>query len=595
MKRKVAVIEHQAAGLKGKAEGDALEKFLGMMDDPDYWRTVPRAEGGDIKLTKEELEIIQRIQLNEYADTNYDPYEPYVDFFTGTVMQTPLNSAPEPKRRFIPSKWEALKVAKIVRGIRKGFIKLADEEEAKEQIYDIWSGELDASILAVKSRHISAPKMALPDHRESYNPPAEYLLTAEEAAAWEAQEADDRDRNYLPQKYGALRHVPGYGRFVNERFGRCLDLFLCPRAMKDKIKMHPDDLLPVLPDPRELRPFPTSKSIDFVGHVDRIGSISVDPSGQWLLSASMNEVRLWEMQTGHCRFTWNDWEDVHTVQWNPNKALAMFAVAAGTAVHLIVPCSLPTTDATLTAIEQLQSQPQPDTKAKLKWKSCDPFQNRGIIETIEHPGIVTDLHWHRRGDYFVAMAPTAPSGAQMVSVHQLSRRTGQHPFKKMPGILRSVRFHPTRPHLVLATQKSVRIYDLAKREQVRRLLCSVQSVSSLALHGEGDNIIIGSHDAKLCWFDLDYSVRPYRVLTNHAGAIRSVAFHPAYPLFASCGDDGAVQIIHGQVFSDLSANPRIVPVKTLRDFVGSVSQIVFHPIQPWIICATNTGSLSLFV
>lgn len=580
------------------------------MDDPDYWRKVTNPEtGSEITLTREELEIIRRIQKGEYADIAYDPYEPYVDFFTHTVMPVPLSSAPEPKRRFLPSKWEALKVAKYVYSMRKGRMAIpksaaeaALERNREGAVYDIWDGEVDAAVLAAKARHISAPKMSLPDHRESYNPPVEYLLTAEEKAAWEAMDSEDRPHNYMPQKYSALRLVPGYEGAVRERFGRCLDLFLCPRAIKNKITMHPDDLLPTLPDPRDLRPFPSSKSISFVGHTEGISitSISVDPSGQWLLTASAEGcLKLWDVQTGHCRATWQ-WKakKISCVVWNPNKNLFMFAVAVEAMVLVIVPTDMALTEATHAALETLQQSAVvslDEVKSNIVWKpTLDDTQ--GIVYSLEHASEVVDVQWHRRGDYFTSMCPNASSGSQVVAIHQLSRRQSQHPFKKMPGIMRAVRFHPTRPHLVLATQKSVRIYDLARREQVQRLTPGVLSLSSLALHIMGDNLIVGSHDMKLCWFDLDYSVRPYRVLSNHKGAIRSVAFHPAAPLMASAGDDGVVQVIHAQVYADLSTNPLIVPVKTLTDFVGStVTQVMFHPVQPWLFAANSQGDVALFV
>lgn len=41
--------------------------------------------------------------------TQVNPYEPYLDYYSGDVDPTPLLNAPEPKRRFIPSKWEEQK------------------------------------------------------------------------------------------------------------------------------------------------------------------------------------------------------------------------------------------------------------------------------------------------------------------------------------------------------------------------------------------------------------------------------------------------------------------------------------------------------
>ena len=66
----------------------------------------------DKPLTPEELDIIRRLQEGENPDANYDPYEPTVEWFTGKGKEEimPLSAAPEPKRRWIPSKWEKQKV-----------------------------------------------------------------------------------------------------------------------------------------------------------------------------------------------------------------------------------------------------------------------------------------------------------------------------------------------------------------------------------------------------------------------------------------------------------------------------------------------------
>lgn len=68
--------------------------------------------------------------------------------------------------------------------------------------------------------HIPAPRMKLPSHSESYNPPPEYLSTEEEVHAmlpclsgceytlctlqakeWQEQEPEDRNQNFLPHRY----------------------------------------------------------------------------------------------------------------------------------------------------------------------------------------------------------------------------------------------------------------------------------------------------------------------------------------------------------------------------------------------------------
>lgn len=72
---------------------------------------------------------------------------------------------------------------------------------------------------------------------------------------------EDRPLNFIPQKIDCLRRIEFYDKLINERFERCLDLYLCPRTRKKKLDIDPDSLIPKLPKPEELRPFPTTVSI----------------------------------------------------------------------------------------------------------------------------------------------------------------------------------------------------------------------------------------------------------------------------------------------------------------------------------------------
>lgn len=100
--------------------------------------------------------------------------------------------------------------------------------------------------------------MVLPTHQESYNPSKEYLLDEEEKKAWEEQDPEERTLHYLPKSHPNLRSVSAYEHSVQERFDRCLDLYLCPRLKKKRLAMTKEELLPKLPKPQELRPFPTA-------------------------------------------------------------------------------------------------------------------------------------------------------------------------------------------------------------------------------------------------------------------------------------------------------------------------------------------------
>ena len=133
---------------------------------------------------------------------------------------------------------------------------------------------------------------------------------------------------------------------------------------------------------------------------------------------------------------------------------------------------------------------------------------------------------------------------------------------------------------------------------MKKLMPAVKWISSMSIHPGGDNLILGSYDKKLCWFDLDLSTSPYKTMRSHALAVRSVAFHPRLPLFASGADDATVHVHHGRVYADLMTNPMIVPLKILKahkvaDHLGTMC-VAFHPTQPWLFSGGADGTVALY-
>jgi len=291
----------------------------------------------DVALTEEELDLIQRLAKGENPDSTYDPYEATIPYFSSQVLQTPLPGRPEPKSRFLPSKWEHKKVMKIVRAIRSGRItpRRPGTVKAPEapRFYGLWA-TTDVSAVP-HPMHMPAPKLVLPSHQESYNPPEEYLWTQEEEAEFNDQEKEDKKGKVVPRKFNALRQVPAYSEFVQERFDRCLDLYLAPRMLRRRPKLDiqdPSELIPKLPSPKELRPFPTTKSITYP-HPNgvRVRCVSIDPTGMWVVTgAEDGEVRLWECAVGRCAMKWKikDEGPIYSVEWCPDKEKSVFAVAS---------------------------------------------------------------------------------------------------------------------------------------------------------------------------------------------------------------------------------------------------------------------------
>ncbi|XP_022788889.1 ribosome biogenesis protein bop1-B-like [Stylophora pistillata] len=583
------------------ATADELDQFLSKMDDPNYWRTVrDKATMKEVVLSNEELDIIDRLQNSQFPGAGYDPYEPYVDFFTGEKMIHPLTNAPEPKSRHIPSKWEHKRVVKIVRAIRNGWIKpKKDEKTDKPRYYLIWDKDDDGA-KPRHNMHIPAPKMKLPGHEESYNPPPEYLPTEQEIAAWEAMDPDERPRNFLPKKYSSLRLVPAYNKFIQERFERCLDLYLCPRQRKMRIQVNPEDLLPKLPRPKDLQPFPSTESMVYKGHTAVVRCLAVDPTGQWIPSGGDDKVvKFWEVCTGRCLKTLQCGGTVNSMAWNPNPSLTLLAIAVD---HKAVVVNHSLGDKLLCAatdelIESYTRQGEDEKESGVQWSMAEEKDYRnGERIVLKHSKVISQVTWHGKGDYFASVVPQG--GNKSVFIHQMTKRRSQCPFKKSKGLIQRVLFHPTRPFLFVATQRFIRVYNLTKQELTKKLVSNVKWISSMAVHPKGDNLIVGSYDRRLCWFDMDLSTKPYKTLRSHKKALRQVAFHRHYPLFASASDDGTVIICHGRIFNDLMQNPLIVPVKVLKghrvEGELGVVDCQFHPSQPWIFTAGADHLIRLY-
>ena len=77
------------------------------------------------------------------------------------------------------------------------------------------------------------------------------------------------------------------------------------------------------------------------------------------------------------------------------------------------------------------------------------------------------------------------------------------------------------------------IYNLLQQSLVKKLLTPAKWLSCVSIHPGGDHLLAASYDRKVCWYDLDLSSQPYKTMKYHSKAVRSVAFHPRAPLFAS--------------------------------------------------------------
>jgi len=629
--------DHLGYNLEGKQirkpkRGDELDHFLSKMDDPNFGVTVrDPTTGQDVVLSDKDVETIKRLRGSKVPDSDYNLHEEWVDFYSSQQLDVPLRDVPAHKRSFIPSMDEKRKVSKMVHAIKMGWMKPRGDkkkeydpmEEARRSFYMLWKTDDQPEEMRRIKDIIPAPKMRLPGHAESYNPPPEYLMTDKEKERWEEQAEEPYKRKYsfIPQKYNSLRKVPAFKSFINERFERCLDLYLAPRARKERLTIQPEDLVPQLPDPKDLQPFPQVCALTYKGHKNRIRSLSVElPRGQFFASGGDDgTVRIWEVQTGYCHKVFNFGANVvvHCVAWCPNASLSLLAVAVedrvvllntGVGDKVVVDQTNELLGGDDDNLENEEYIVPERVATAVTWQTAEagraeananqpqilvPKEALVVLKVFKQ---VKQVTWHAKGDY---LATVCPDGAnRSVLIHQLSKRRSQIPFNKSKGLVQCVLFHPIRPYLFVATQRHVRVYNLTKQELTKKLMTGSKWISSLAIHPGGDNVLVGTFDKRVQWFDLDLSTSPYQVLRYHANAVRSVAYHRRYPLFASCSDDNSIIVSHGMVYNDLLQNPLIVPVKFLRghtnyDGFGCMN-VAWHPTQPWLLSAGADGYVKLW-
>ena len=485
---------HIGYGLDGKKirkpkRGDELENFLSRMENPEHGATVEDNQTGqNVVLSELDAEIVSRSSRNKVPQPGYDLYTEAPDWFSRDVMQVPLRDIPESKKSFLPSHHERLKVGKMVHAIKMGWMKPRPAQKSDEQdgpkYYMLWQTDDQVEDPSLRRIHdnIPAPKMFLPGHEESYNPPPEYLFSDKEKASWEkaTKEGDKRKLPFIPQKYSSLRKVPAWNNFIRERFERCLDLYLAPRQRKMRLTIQPEDLVPQLPRPRDLQPFPTVCSLTFRGHNNMVRCLSVESSGQYVASGCDDgTVKVWEVSTGRCLKTWDVAGVVKSLAWCPNTALSLLAVAVDTKLLLI---NSGLGDKLVNKrTEELVGQ-QPDNSGyqaparvsqAVRWSEGEGEGEEGPAGTlviIHHFKSIKQVTWHPRGDYFATVMPDGLN--RSVMIHQLSKWRSMVPFSKPKGIVQSVLFHPIRPMLFVVTMRHVRIYDLVKQEltKVRSLM-----------------------------------------------------------------------------------------------------------------------------
>lgn len=645
------------AGTPAERLKSALDALVQRADDPTYLRTVyDTLHEAYHVLTDEELAVIENLLNNRFPNPHYDPYQDQIEW-VDFGDDNPFDADPV-KKRFTPNVWEARRITQLVRLIRRGIVTTDKTPAPKDALAtDVWADAppLSKELQKRLKYRIPPPRAQLPRSSESYRPPAHLLPTKTQFDAWHTTHKRDRKPyEFLPTQFNTLREVPWYAQTIRERYQRCTDILDATRKQRKRKYDDPMKLLPELPPPQDLRPFPVRNSVVFTPPEKTEGrgllklrTVSVSPSGRWVaVGAEDCVVRVYETATGRQMWAYRLPAAIKVVAWNPNPRFHLLSVAAGPVVYMFIPrpcgtvaaceetssflrgglqpvaadeedeakaakadgddasdASSETDDEELDGIDE-----EPEAASRLHlvtWVGAPSPRHlaAGLAMRIVHAANVEALRWHDRGDYFATLCPRDPLKKRIVLVLQLSRRRALNPF---PGLAKfrdrvtDIAFfkYEGEQRIAVGLKRSIRLFSLVSGRLIKRLTAPVTNISEIAVHPNGGHMLASTHDGDALWWDLEDKPQPYRRMRTHRRGVQAVAVHPRadlYPLFATASDDGTIHVFHANVHEDdISARPTIVPLKTLRGHavVGhvGVTRLAWHPTLPWLISVGVDGT-----
>ena len=557
--RDLSHVGYNLAGqrLQRNVGADALSKLLNDVDDRSSWRKLSDGlTGRDFKLSQSDIVLLRRMQAGRLLT---DP----LAHITGIsqIMENVVSTT-EPKRRFQPSKWEAKSVLRLVRALRQQPRRnVSTGENDIQHTRDIWLGV--QHLVHNSSGSVRVPKPLPPGNHFSFNPPAEYV-------AYLGKSSD-----YAPK---SLRQLHSYENFTRERFERCLDLYLCPRSNRVRVNMAPDEILPQLPSPKSLKPFPEILTQSYTIS-EKIMSMSVHSSGEWLAcSTKTAKVFIFDIHTGCCLQKISFGIAPTAIRWHPVKPRILL---------LILGCCVLVTDAF--SVFDASNVNFMETSELMSW-----IQLGVSTFIVRHTSIVKEIVWHEKGCYFATIFGTK-SG---VMIHNLDKQESQSPFVKHDAPILGTSFHPTKAFFFICSQKSVRMYNLKTQELEKKFSKGTAVNSCMCISSSGLSLFVGTRNGNLLWFDIGSSTHS-KVISMRGAAIGSVICHEKYPLLATVAFDGDVNIFHISETSDFDSTtePMIVPVNTIkstRTEIVDCCRIQFHPCQPWLFLQRGKANIGLF-
>ena len=584
-------------------EEDEVEKFIKKANDKNWWREIYDSKNNSsVYLSDKDLEIINRIRQGKFANKKVGEDDYFEDDLPYQIH--PMSNQIPSKKKFGFSRNEQKTINRLVYLYKNGLMPMEKPKKVEQKIYDIWEFEDEQDLSQYRPGFgYQIPRRDLPDNEESYNT------------------KDNKDG-------GILRRIPRYDNLIEEELERCCDLFLSARTISKKLDLKENDVLPDLPKPEELRPFPTKECMVYKGHESSIRDICCDPNGNVLISADNgNLVFFWDILTGKIITKFDLKEKVRKI--NINKFLKLIVICTETHIFFILPKYLEKKykEEILTLVKEKiypkiieNKVAKEDNKEGEKennnnitindsfvWhipKSDSKKEKQGILFYMKWTqGVIKNLVWHNKGDYFGTLSKNS-QGKTQVYIHSLTKMTHQLPISHIKGNANCISFHPNKPYFIVATNSNIFVYNLQKQELSRKFISNLNTINRISIHKNGNDLIAGDKSGKVAWFQLELSSKPFKLMDYHQDKIKSVEFNNSFPLFLSCSRNGKLVVYYGKVNEEELVDPLIVPLKVLKintnDTEGNnkgnklFTCACFHPNQIWIFSGGEDGKIRMW-
>ncbi|CCF75297.2 ERB1, BOP1, ribosome biogenesis protein ERB1 [Babesia microti strain RI] len=590
-----------------------LNKFISGTDSDNR---IIKDQFGNVlaKLTDKDIELIERICKRQYPNKNYDPEAVFVEFDKSDSV-FPVRNPIYRKDSYSPSKNEYKIIKKIIKSIRERDYSMSIDRQNdmpnNKAENDIWNDSVYVANDREKRRIIHdlpAPKLPLPKSDESYNPPP-HLIPSESDISINAGDGEPR---YVPRKYDALRFVPGYKYYLIERFERCMDLYLSPRASRVKMNIDIKALLASVPK-MDYDQLSQDISVDYYTGLP-VNIARIDHTGRFVAIVSGNyNLQVFSLISGRSCFTIDlsgNNTSINDVTWHPH--LPLLAMAHGTeivvlAINLNTRCSTDydSSDYMLSMendfnmassyaiVEKTKRCTLGDVVIKWKRGTSAKFdKHKAMGFTIHHHVPVLKLNFHSKGSYLAAILQNGTKMGDQVIIHSVPKKSSVFLNVNVSNIkVNQLIFHPANSQLILGTTQGLRLVNLRISEgKTVKKLSGLSEVLSLDVN---NRILIASGDnGTVSLYDLEDPNTPFK--SFNFPNISHVMVHKVLPLLYITQDGGKINVFYIKVDDNESIS--VVPCKQLNlKCKMKLKDFTLHPYKSWFVTTTGDTKCLLYV